>query len=317
MYNTEGETTMGIVRISVAVDKIAPTVSLGSPGGTVSGNVPLVATARDNVSVAGVKFFDGAAQIGRGDHVSPYSAIWNGPAVADGSHTLTAVARDAAGNSATSNTVVVTVNNAPPPPPPRRLTLAATASVDGAGPITTAAMSIASPGALLVALAASDGPPAGTNTQSLTISGGGLTWTRLQRAVAMRGDAEIWDATAPAAMSLTVRSVQANATINGLPVNQSLRSSAFTGWRRRRLGEGQRRERRPRQPRDAVGRLGRSTASASTSTRRLRARPRPARADPRVPRAERRHDVDQGLNAPTGAAGGTATLNDTAPTADQ
>ena len=95
------------------------------------------------------------------------------------------MARDAAGNTATSNAVVVTVNNAPPPPPPSgALTLAATASVDGAGPITTAAMSIASPGTLLVALAASDGPPAGTNTQSLTISGGGLTWTRLQRAVA-------------------------------------------------------------------------------------------------------------------------------------
>ena len=41
MYDAEGEATMGIVRITVAVDNIAPTVSLASPGATVSGNVPL------------------------------------------------------------------------------------------------------------------------------------------------------------------------------------------------------------------------------------------------------------------------------------
>ena len=65
MYDAEGEATMGIVRITVTVDNIAPTVSLASPGATVSGNVPLVATASDNAGVAGVKFFDGAARSDR------------------------------------------------------------------------------------------------------------------------------------------------------------------------------------------------------------------------------------------------------------
>src|SRR4051812_10875400 len=54
-----GEATMGIIRISVALDTAAPAISLASPGVTVSGNVPLTATATDNVGVAGVTFFDG------------------------------------------------------------------------------------------------------------------------------------------------------------------------------------------------------------------------------------------------------------------
>jgi hypothetical protein len=46
---------------------------------------------------------------------------WNTGTAADGAHTLTAVARDAAGNRATSAPVNVTVsNNAPPPPPSAR-----------------------------------------------------------------------------------------------------------------------------------------------------------------------------------------------------
>src|SRR4051812_31054543 len=230
-----GETTMGIVRFTAAIDTVAPTVSLASPGATVSGNVPLTATATDNVGVAGVKFFDGATQIGSEITSGAFATIWNSTTVPDGSsHTLTAVARDAAGNTRTSNAVTVTVNNAPPPPPPpppppSALTLAANVSVDGAGPITTAGISVA-PGTVLVALASSDGPSAGTNTQSLTISGGGLSWTRLQRAVVQRGDAEIWTATAGSSIaSLAVTSTQAVATVGGVAVNQALTVLGFTG----------------------------------------------------------------------------------------
>src|SRR5439155_15996357 len=41
---------------------------------------------------------------------------WDTTTASNGSHTLTAVARDAAGNSATSTPVTVTVSNAPPAP---------------------------------------------------------------------------------------------------------------------------------------------------------------------------------------------------------
>src|SRR5262245_2255448 len=216
-----GETSIGIVRISVVADTIAPTVSLAALPATVSGNVTLNATAADNVGVAGVQFFDGASLIG--DVTSaPFSIIWNTTTVADGSHTLTAVARDGSGNTATSNAVTTNVLNAVP----QGLRLASNVSVDGIGAITTPAFNV-SAGTVLVALAASDGPPTGTN-QTLTISGGGLTWTRVQRAAVQRGDAEIWTATAAAAASITVTSSQA-LLVNGLAVAQSLTVLGFTG----------------------------------------------------------------------------------------
>ena len=66
---------------------------------------------------------------------------------------------------------------------------------EGLGKRTTAAFSIATPGDLLVAFAASDGPAA-ANAQSLTIAGAGLTWTRVQRSATQFGVAEIWTARA-------------------------------------------------------------------------------------------------------------------------
>ena len=97
-----------------------------------------------------------------------------------------------------------------------------------------------------MAFAASDGPTTGANTQTLTISGAGLTWTRVQRAAAQRGVAEIWTATAPAALSnVTVTSTQSVTSVLGAPVNQSLTVVAFTGASGdRRLEHRQRRERR-------------------------------------------------------------------------
>ena len=94
-------------------DGTPPTVSLSTPssGSTVSGQVPITASASDNVGVAGVRFFADGVLIGGEDTTAPYSASWNTSSAADGAHTLTAVARDAAGNTATSAAVTVTVSN--------------------------------------------------------------------------------------------------------------------------------------------------------------------------------------------------------------
>ena len=43
--------------------------------------------------------------------VAPYTVAWDTTGAANGSHSLTATARDAAGNSATSAAIAVTVNN--------------------------------------------------------------------------------------------------------------------------------------------------------------------------------------------------------------
>src|SRR5205823_5352431 len=75
------------------------------------------ANASDNVGVAGVQFKLDGANLGTEDTAAPYSRTWDTTTAANGStHTLTAVARDAAGNTATSASVTVTVSNAPPAP---------------------------------------------------------------------------------------------------------------------------------------------------------------------------------------------------------
>ena len=71
------------------------------------------ATAADNTGVVGVQLILDGTNLGAEDTVSPYSFSWNTTTTADGSHVLTALTRDAAGNQATSVPVSVTVGNAP------------------------------------------------------------------------------------------------------------------------------------------------------------------------------------------------------------
>jgi hypothetical protein len=108
--------------VSEAPDTAPPTVSISSPtnGATVSGSVTVVASASDNFGVVGVQFKLNGANLEAEDTVTPYSISWNTALSTNGGHALTAVARDAAGNSSTAASVSVTVDNQsiPPPPPP-------------------------------------------------------------------------------------------------------------------------------------------------------------------------------------------------------
>lgn len=95
-------------------DTTPPTVSLTAPssGVTVSGSsVSVSATASDNVGVSGVQFKLDGVNLGSEDTSSPYTTTWNTTSSSNGPHTLTAVARDAAANTATSTSVSVTVTN--------------------------------------------------------------------------------------------------------------------------------------------------------------------------------------------------------------
>ncbi|MEQ9304716.1 MAG: Ig-like domain-containing protein, partial [Marinoscillum sp.] len=107
--------------ITVIVDNVvdySPTVSITGPANnaTLSEMVTVTATASDaNGDLIGVQFKVNGENLGDEDTSFPYSACWNTQSVSNGSYTLTAVARDAAGNSTTSTSINVTVDNIAPP----------------------------------------------------------------------------------------------------------------------------------------------------------------------------------------------------------
>ncbi|MEO8325151.1 MAG: Ig-like domain-containing protein, partial [Nitrospirota bacterium] len=115
-------------------DTTSPTVNMTAPSaGTVSGTVTVSASASDNVGVAGVQFRLQGANLGAEDTSSPYSTSWNTTTVPNGSYTLTAIARDAAGNIKTSASVTVTVSNASTAPPPSPLSISNLTVASGQG----------------------------------------------------------------------------------------------------------------------------------------------------------------------------------------
>jgi len=71
----------------------------------------VTATAADNVAVAGVQFLLDGAALGAEQTTGPYAYAWNTSGTSNGGHTLSARARDAAGNSTTATNVPVTVSN--------------------------------------------------------------------------------------------------------------------------------------------------------------------------------------------------------------
>lgn len=94
-------------------DTTPPSVSITAPaaGATISGTVNTTASASDNVGVTRVDVLvDGA--VAGSDTTAPYAVAVDTTRLADGSHTLTARAFDAANNAATSAPITVTVQNA-------------------------------------------------------------------------------------------------------------------------------------------------------------------------------------------------------------
>src|SRR5688500_6831537 len=117
------------VTVTVFNDLAAPAVAITSPlsGATVSGTTTNGATASDNVGVAGVQFRLDGANFGAEDTSAAYSMPWNATTASNGAHTISAVARDAAGNVSTSAAVTVSVSNDSTAP-----TIAITAPAAGA-----------------------------------------------------------------------------------------------------------------------------------------------------------------------------------------
>jgi len=100
----------------VLPDLTPPQVTITSPasGTTVSGTFTITADATDDGQVAGVQFQVDGSDTGVEVLVLPYQLDLDSWTLTNGSHVLTAVARDTAGNVATSDQVSVEVFNEPP-----------------------------------------------------------------------------------------------------------------------------------------------------------------------------------------------------------
>jgi hypothetical protein len=111
-------------------DTSPPTIAVTTPlaGTTVTSTVNVSGSATDNVGVAGVQFKLDGVNLGAEVTAPPYTMAWNTTATADGIHVLSAVARDAAGNVATSAGVSVSVANASAPPQISKVSLSVTSS---------------------------------------------------------------------------------------------------------------------------------------------------------------------------------------------
>ena len=97
----------------------SPMVSITAPANNtfVNGTVSVAATAADDVGMSQVQFrLDGMKLGSPVTGAGPsYGLSWDTTTTTNGSHKLTAIATDTAGNSTTSSPVSVTVNNLGPP----------------------------------------------------------------------------------------------------------------------------------------------------------------------------------------------------------
>ena len=92
-------------------DTTPPVVTLAAPlnNSTISQSIAILATADDNVGVAGVQFQIDGVDLGVEDVQTPYSVAWDISNVSNGPHTIRAIARDFFGVTTISTVANITV----------------------------------------------------------------------------------------------------------------------------------------------------------------------------------------------------------------
>jgi hypothetical protein len=129
------EATIAVTVTNTVPDTTPPVVSLTAPadGSTLAGSVAVTATATDAAGVMGVQFQVDGVALGAEVLSAPYAAIWGSTTVANGPHTVTAIARDAAGSRSDASVTIEVLNVVEPPPPPVTGLVAAYGFNEGAG----------------------------------------------------------------------------------------------------------------------------------------------------------------------------------------
>src|SRR3989441_6426444 len=212
-------------------DVTPPLVSITAPaaGVTVAGTVTVSANASDNVGVVGLQFKLDGVNLGAEDTVAPYSVSWNTTLATSGSHSLTAVARDAAGNTATSAAVSVTVDNTPP-----LISTVSASSISSTGAIITWATNAASDSQVDYGLTTAYGSSTPLNSRlppasALTLTGLLATTTyhyRVKSRDAAGNLATSADFTLTTLIDTTPPTVSMTSPLNGTTVSSTITVSA-------------------------------------------------------------------------------------------
>lgn len=128
-------TTVTVANTITPPAPTAPTVSITAPtqGSTVNATTTFTALASDAVAVTKVQFKIDGTDFGAADTVAPYSIIWDSTIVADGTHTINAVATNNSNLTTISAPISFTVSNPvviPPTPTPTFINLLVNPSVE-------------------------------------------------------------------------------------------------------------------------------------------------------------------------------------------
>jgi hypothetical protein len=201
-----------IVPAASPPDDQAPQVTVTGPvaNATVSGITALGATAADNVGVTSLWFLVDGQPVGPALSNPPFAGTWDTRTASPGTHLVSAMAADAAGNVGTSAPVPVTVDNSGPLP--ALITIDAVVNARASGTLVAPLLATPSAGDLIVAFVSHGGPNV-PSAQSSTVTGGGLAWTLVKRSNTQAGVSEIWEAKASG--KLTGAVVVATPLVNG------------------------------------------------------------------------------------------------------
>jgi hypothetical protein len=309
--DTKIEITGNTVKVleQIHPNSTPPTVTLTSPSedAVLSGATTLTATASGPNPIASVQFLLDGEPIGSPVTTPPYTLNWAAASATPGKHFLSAQATDSSGFVGTAPEVPVTVGGKV-----GSVTIGTDVSQTGTTTVTTPAFSTTEPGEVLLAFADSDGP---AGSQTLKVSGAGLTWALVKRSNAQTGDAEIWTATTMGSLlNATVSATAADSGYKG-----SLTVVALSGA----AGVGASATASAAKGAPTVGLTATEAGSVAFATgedsEKAIARTLGSGQEllaQTVETAAEETSWTQYATAPSTAAGQTLTLNDTAPTSD-
>jgi hypothetical protein len=308
-HNVSATSIVVTVNVNNASTPTVVTITTPASGATLSGTVSVAATVNSSISPQSVQFELDGLPIGPSIPAPPYTISWDTTTALNGTHTLTAIATDPEDTQVSSTPTVVTVANGPV-----CFITDVNVQATGRGPVTTAPFSTAFPGELLLAFIASDGPSS-SGSQTVTVSGAGMTWLLVKRSNGAPGDAEIWATIAPTRLTnATVTATQSRAgfrmfvNVVGISGSAGLGASAAAGG----LTGAPKVSLVTTQPQSLVFAVGNDWSRAVTHV------PGPNQVIERQLLDTVTGDTywTQNTSTQSGAAGSTVVMNDTSPTND-